>query len=50
MTTVTRAANPKVTVHEDAEWLQWLPGERVAIRVPSTRTQGRYTVLEVEAT
>jgi mannose-6-phosphate isomerase-like protein (cupin superfamily) len=49
MTTETLGSNPEATARDDSEWLQWLPGERVAIRIPSTRTQGRYTVLEVEA-
>jgi len=31
------------------EWLEWMPGERFALRVPSAATQGRYTMLEVTA-
>jgi mannose-6-phosphate isomerase-like protein (cupin superfamily) len=33
----------------DGDWLQWLPGERFAVRISSDQTNGRYTALEVIA-
>ena len=33
----------------DGRWLQVLPGERFAIRVPSAKTEGRYTAIEATA-
>lgn len=49
MTTVAVTTAPREANPEHAEWLQRLPGERVAIRVASDITHGSYTMLEVEA-
>lgn len=49
MTTPAVTTAPKEGNREHSEWLQWLPGERVAIRVASDLTHGSYTMLEVEA-
>jgi mannose-6-phosphate isomerase-like protein (cupin superfamily) len=49
MTTAAVTTAPRDANRVHTEWLQWLPGERVAIRVASDITRGSYTVLEVEA-
>ena len=49
MTTLAVITAPRDDKREPTEWLQWLPGERVAIRVASDITHGSYTMVEVEA-
>ncbi len=50
MTLLNRVPAPEPEdIAAGGEWLEWMPGERFALRVPSGATQGRYTMLEVTA-
>ena len=50
MTSQNAVSNlPSGSDDADGRWLQVLPGERFAIRVPSAKTEGRYTAIEATA-
>ena len=40
---------PTGGVANDGDWMQIAPGERLAMRIPSAETNGRYAAMEVVA-